>query len=71
MPTASIPCAIVSKVSLCSLSATHLLQQGTDIYEIKRLLGHTSIKTTWRYIRLTTDWRENIKSPIDMLSEVR
>jgi site-specific recombinase XerD len=44
-----------------------MLEQGTDIYEIKRLLGHSSIKTTYQYIHLTPDWRKNIISPLDIL----
>ncbi len=51
--------------------ATHLLQQGVDIYEIKRLLGHSSIKTTYQYIHLTTDWRAKIISPLELLDEVQ
>ncbi|MEA2085201.1 MAG: tyrosine-type recombinase/integrase [Thermodesulfobacteriota bacterium] len=45
--------------------ASHLLQQGTDIYTIMRLLGHASIKTTFRYLHLTPDSISRVKSPLD------
>ena len=49
--------------------ATHLLSQGTDLYTISRLLGHTSIKTTVVYLHLIPERITNIKSPLDYLYE--
>ncbi|MGB5992589.1 MAG: tyrosine-type recombinase/integrase [Desulfobacterales bacterium] len=49
--------------------ATHLLSQGTDLYTISRLLGHTSIKTTVVYLHLIPERITNIKSPLDHLYE--
>jgi len=46
--------------------ATHSLEAGTELYVIKRWMGHTSIKTTCRYIHLTPDYLSKIKSPLDM-----
>jgi site-specific recombinase XerD len=46
--------------------ASHLLWQGTDIHKIKRLLGHTSIKTTVKYLHVTEEQLAKIKSPLDM-----
>ncbi len=47
--------------------ATHLLEAGTDICHIQRLLGHTSIKTTTIYLHLRRLDLLNIKSPLETL----
>lgn len=47
--------------------ATHSLDGGTEIFVIKRWMGHTSIKTTYKYIHLTPDYLRKVKSPLDML----
>ncbi len=47
--------------------ATHSFDSGTEIYVIKRWMGHTSIRTTYKYIHLTPGYLRNVKSPLDML----
>jgi site-specific recombinase XerD len=47
--------------------ATHLLEAGTDICYIQRLLGHTSLQTTTIYLHLRRVDLLNIKSPLDSL----
>ncbi|MBC2705848.1 MAG: tyrosine-type recombinase/integrase [Desulfobacula sp.] len=47
--------------------ATHLLTQGTDLYTIKRLLGHSSIKTTLIYLHLVQERVTELKSPLDCM----
>lgn len=47
--------------------ATHLLEAGTDICYIQRLLGHTSLETTTIYLHLRRVDLLNIKSPLDSL----
>jgi integrase/recombinase XerD len=47
--------------------ATHLLEAGTDICYIQRLLGHTSLQTTTIYLHLRRMDLLNIKSPLDIL----
>ncbi|MBW1768507.1 MAG: tyrosine-type recombinase/integrase [Deltaproteobacteria bacterium] len=49
--------------------ATHLIYQGTDIYTIQRLLGHSSIKTTTIYLHLTPERFTKFESPLDTLDE--
>jgi site-specific recombinase XerD len=46
--------------------ATHLLQAGTDIFQIKNLLGHSCIKTTSLYLQLS-EFHESLVSPLDLL----
>ncbi len=46
--------------------ATHLLEDGVDLYSIKTFLGHSSISTTMIYLRLTANRIKDIKSPFDM-----
>lgn len=47
--------------------ATHLLDSGTDICYIQRLLGHARITTTTIYLHLRRMDLLNIKSPLDLL----
>ncbi|MEB3102846.1 tyrosine-type recombinase/integrase [Ferviditalea candida] len=59
---------ISKKVSIHSLRhsfATHLLNQGADILQIKELLGHANIQTTSLYLHLTHAQVLGLKSPLD------
>ncbi len=47
--------------------ATHLLDNGTDLYTIKELLGHTNIQTTMQYMHLTARRVNEIVNPYDAL----
>jgi integrase/recombinase XerD len=47
--------------------ATHLLDKGTDVIMIMKLLGHNDIKTTLRYLHVTNRDVLNIISPLDQL----
>jgi site-specific recombinase XerD len=59
---------IKKKVSVHTLRhcfATHLLESGTDLYYIQRLLGHKSAGTTSVYLHITGKDIGKIKSPLD------
>jgi site-specific recombinase XerD len=47
--------------------ATHLLDKGTDVTMIMKLLGHNDIKTTLRYLHVTNRDVLQIISPLDNL----
>ncbi len=47
--------------------ASHLLDEGAEIYVIKRWMGHSSIKTTYGYIHLSPNYLSKLKSPLDIL----
>lgn len=44
--------------------ATHLLERGTDINLIQRLLGHNNVKTTSIYLHISNNLISSIPSPI-------
>jgi integrase/recombinase XerD len=46
--------------------ATHLLEADTNLFHIKKLLGHTHIQSTTFYLHLAA-FDANIKSPLDSL----
>ena len=47
--------------------ATHLLECGTDMVFIQKLLGHKDIKTTEIYAKVSNRQLGNVKSPLDDL----
>jgi integrase/recombinase XerD len=47
--------------------ATHLLEAGVDIRTIQMLLGHQSLDTTTRYLRITRQYLATIRRPFDLL----
>jgi integrase/recombinase XerD len=59
----------VSVHTLRHTFATHLLEDGTDILTLQKLLGHSAIETTMEYLHIAQC--ENLKpfSPLDTLFE--
>lgn len=49
--------------------ATHLLEAGTDIAFIQKLLGHKDVKTTLIYTQISNKSLARVKSPLDQLLE--
>jgi len=61
---------IIKTVGIHSLRhsyATHLLEYGTDISLIQKLLGHNDIKTTLSYTQVTNRSVAKVQSPLDQL----
>ena len=48
--------------------ATHLVDNGADLYTVKELLGHRSLQTTIQYLHLTATRINKVISPYDHLS---
>lgn len=48
--------------------ATHLLEAGTDVHTIQRLMGHNDIQTTMRYFHLAQQKIAATPSPLELLS---
>ena len=47
--------------------ATHLLEAGTDVHTIQRLLGHGNLSTTARYFHLAQKHLSGANAPLDLL----
>ena len=47
--------------------ATHLLEAGTELVVIQRLLGHTSIRSTLVYLHLAQERTATTTSPLELL----
>jgi len=56
--------------SLRHAFAVHLLEQGNDIRKIQLLLGHRSLSTTQRYLRIATVKVCATTSPLDLLPQL-
>lgn len=57
----------ISSHTLRHSFATHLLENGTNIFYIKQLLGHASISSTCVYLHLVKLSELNVKSPLDTM----
>jgi integrase/recombinase XerD len=47
--------------------ASHLLEQGTDLRIIQKLLGHSDVKTTQMYTQVSQANIKNVRSPLDSI----
>ena len=57
-----------SSLKIIYTMTTHLLEDGTDIFTIKELLGHSSIKTTTIYLHISNKHIKSIKDPLNFLN---
>lgn len=66
-------CGITKPITPHSLRhafATHLLESGTDVRRIQLLMGHRSLTTTSRYLKIATSTLCATVSPFDLLPKI-
>ena len=56
--------------SLRHAFATHLLERGVDVRRIQLLMGHRSLATTSRYLKVATSTICATTSPLDLLPDI-
>ena len=56
--------------SLRHAFATHLLERGVDVRRIQLLMGHRSLSTTTRYLKVATSTICATTSPLDLLPDI-
>ena len=56
--------------SLRSAFATHLIEDGTDVFTLQRLLGHEDLDTTRKYTEVRTDRIRATPSPLSKLPKL-
>lgn len=49
--------------------ATHLFEAGTDSLVIQQLLGHKSLRTTIRYLKVRTDFIRQVPCPLELMEQ--
>ena len=66
-------CGVAKPITPHSLRhafATHLLESGADVRRIQLLLGHRSLGTTSRYLKIATSTVCATTSPLDLLPKI-
>jgi integrase/recombinase XerD len=48
--------------------ATHLLEDGLDLFTLRKLLGHAHLSTTADYLHVTAENLAKVRSPLDVLT---